>query len=106
MAECHVVHLGRDSRLLAVSVRIRRESPDALIVDFDYRGQIVPVTEIRMTTAQARALADDLTDGLVTRLTNERYEAQAAYLRERWLGSMPGDLIPLPPTLDPMQDDE
>ena len=76
MAECHVVHLGRDSRILATSVRIRRDSSDSLTVDFDYRGQVVPVTEIRMTAAQARALADELTGGLIARLTAERDEAR------------------------------
>lgn len=76
MAECHVVHLGRDSRIRPATVRIRRSPDGSLIVDFLCRDQAVPVTEIMMTDAQARALADELTGGLVTRLTVERDEVQ------------------------------
>src|SRR3972149_974282 len=79
------VNVGRDSRILAVTAQIRR-TPPGLVLTFERRGEIMPLTEIRLTEAQAEALADELV-GVSVQKADEVWDEVLRACRAAWPGT-------------------
>jgi len=85
MAECHIVNVGRDSRILAVTAQIRRTLP-GLVLTFERRGEVMPLTEVRLTPTQAFALANELV-GFSVQSADEVWDEVLRACRAAWPGT-------------------